>query len=233
MQFISTKMKQILGCLLCFLYLDLNWDPPNLQELGPLKLLGVYNLPPPFWPASLKDKVKNLGINVDETNRADDSSNMKNPPSSVPHNTFEELLENLNFSTPSFHANEDFLEILGFSVDAYNEQTETDAVIEQEEDKDKLPLSPDVITSHNMEAAAFDSEEILSYVAGSRKRKRAIFCNNDSSAAADECSAVFDDLELFEPPHAKPQLESNEYVEDFFTTLYSAIFSDESTVSYD
>lgn len=208
------------------------WDPPNLQELGPLKLLGVYNLSPPFWPASLKDKVKNLGINVDETNRADDRSNMKNPSSSVPHNTFEELLENLNFSTPS-HANEDIFEILGLSVDAYNEQTETDAVIEQEEDKDKLPLSPDVITSHNMEAAAFDSEELLSYVTGSRKRKVAIFFDNDSSSAADESSAMFDDLELFEPPHAKPKLDSNEYVEDFFTTLYSAIFSDESTVSYD
>ncbi len=230
---IPHKVKKILGCLLCFLYLDLIWDPPNLQELGPLKLLGVYNLPPPFWPASLKDKVKNLGINVDETNRADDSSNMKNASSSVPHNTFEELLENLNFSTPSSHANEDIFEILGFSVDAYNEQTETDAVIEQEEDKDKLPLSPDVITSHNMEAAAFDSEELLSYVTGSRKRKGAIFFDNDSSSAADESSAIFDDMELFEPPHAKPQLDSNEYVEDFFTTLYSAIFSDESTVSYD
>ncbi|KAF4112389.1 hypothetical protein G5714_007184 [Onychostoma macrolepis] len=206
---------------------NLIWDPPNLQEFGPLKLLGVYNLPPPFWPASLKDKVKNLGINVDETNRADDSSNMKNPSFSVPHNTFEELLKNLDFSTPSPHANEDMFEIPGLSVDAYNEQT--DAVIEQEEDK----LNPDVITSHNMEAAAFDSEELLSYVTGSKKRKWTIFFDNDSSSAPDESSAMFDDLELFEPPHAEPQLDSNEYVEDFFTTLYSAIFSDESTVSYD
>ncbi|XP_026116343.1 uncharacterized protein LOC113094966 [Carassius auratus] len=184
---------------------DLIWDPPNLQELGPLKLLGVYNLPPPFWPASLKDKVKNLGINEDETNRAEDSSNMKNQSSSVSHNIFEELLEDLDFSTPFPPANEDIFEILGFSVDAYNEQAETDAVIEQEEDKDKLPLSPDVITSHNMEAAAFNSEECLS-VTGSRKRKRAIFFDNDPSSAADQSSAMFDDSELFEPPHAKPQL---------------------------
>lgn len=70
--------------------------------------------------------MKNLGFNEDETNRADDSSNMKNPSDSAPHNTFEELLENLNFSTPSPHANEDIFEILGLSVDAYNEQTETD-----------------------------------------------------------------------------------------------------------
>lgn len=102
------------------------WDPPNLQELGPLKLLGVYNLPPAFWSASLKDKVKNLAIYVDETNRADDSTNMKNPSSSVPYNMFEELLENLDFSAPSPHAKEDIFEILGLSVDAYNEQTETD-----------------------------------------------------------------------------------------------------------
>lgn len=176
--------------------------------------------------------MKNLGFNEDETNRADDSSNMKNPSDSAPHNTFEELLENLDFSTPSPHANEDIFEILGLSVDAYNEQTEIDAVIEQEEDKDKLPLSP-VITGHNMEAAAFDSEELLSYFTCSRKRNSAIFFDNDSSSAADESSAMFNDLELFEPPHAKPQLDSNEYVEDFFTTFYSAIFSDESTVSYD
>ncbi|KAK2889383.1 hypothetical protein Q8A67_014758 [Cirrhinus molitorella] len=209
---------------------NLIWDPPNLQEFGPLKFIGVYNLPPAFWPASLKDKVKNLGINVDETNRAHDSSNMKNPSSSVP--TFENLLENLDFSTASPLTNEEIFEILGFSDDAYREQTEIDTVQKQEEDEDKFLLAHNVITNHNMEAAAFHSEELLSYITGSRKRKRTVFSDNDSSSS-NESSAMFDDFELFESPHAKPRPDSKENVEDILTTLCTAIFSDESTVSID
>ncbi|KAL0191408.1 hypothetical protein M9458_014106, partial [Cirrhinus mrigala] len=163
---------------------------------------SVYNLPPAFWPASLKDKVKNLGIDVGETNRAD-------PSSSVPHETFEELLENLDFSTLSPHANVDIFEILGLSVDAYNEQNEIDAVIKQEEDEDKFWLTPNVITNHNNGAAAFDSEELLSYITGSRKRKRAVSSDNDCFSSANESFAMFDDFELFESPRAKPRLDSN------------------------
>lgn len=207
-----------------FSHLDLIWDPPNLQELGPLKFIGVYNLPPAFWPASLKDKVKNLGIDVDETNRAD-------PSSSVPHKTFEELLENLDFSTLSPHANVDIFEILGLSVDGYSEQNEIDAVIKQEEEEDKFWLTPNV--NHNNGAAAFDSEELLSYIASSRKRKRAVSSDNDCFSSANESFAMFDDFELFESPRAKPRLDSNEYVEDILTTLCTAVFSDQSTVYFD
>lgn len=154
------------------------WDPPNLKELGPIKLVGVYDLPPAFWPASLKDRMNNLGIDVDGTNRADDSSNIKNASSFVPYDTIEDLLENLNFSTPSHHANEDIFDIIGLSVDEYYGQTEIDAITEQGEDKQELSLSPGV-----MEAAATDSEELLSYFTGSRKRKRkrAIYSGNEFS----------------------------------------------------
>lgn len=119
------------------------WDPPNLKELGPMKLVGVYNLPPAFWPASLKDRVKNLGIDVDGTNRADDSSNIKNPSSF--YDMIEDLLEVLNFSTPSHHANEDIFDILGLSVDEYYGPTEIAAITEQGEDKHELSLSPGVM----------------------------------------------------------------------------------------
>ncbi|ROL50694.1 hypothetical protein DPX16_14938 [Anabarilius grahami] len=94
---------------------NLIWDPPNLQELGPMKFVGVYNLPPAFWPASLMDRVKYLGINVDGTNRADDSSTITNLSSSVPHNMIEDLLENLDFGTP-----EDIFKILDLTFDAHN-----------------------------------------------------------------------------------------------------------------
>lgn len=157
------------------------WDPPNLKELGPMKLVGVYNLPPAFWPASLKDRVRNLGIDVDGTN---DSSNIKNPSSL--YDMIEDLLEDLNFSTPSHHANEDIFDILGLSVDEYG-PSEIAAITEQGEDKHELSLSPSV-----MEAAATDSEELLSYFPGSRKRKRAIYSGNEFSSAA--------------APHSKPRL---------------------------
>ncbi|XP_077056016.1 uncharacterized protein LOC143707146 [Siphateles boraxobius] len=152
---------------------NLIWDPPNLKELGPMRFVGVYNLPSAFWPPSLKERVKNLGIDVDGTNRADDSSNIKNPSSFVPYDTIEDLLENLNFSTPSHHANENIFDILGLS-DEYYGQTEIAAITEQGEDKHELSLSPGV-----MEAAATDSEELLSYFTGSRKRKRAIYPDNE------------------------------------------------------
>ncbi|XP_056109994.1 uncharacterized protein LOC130087611 [Rhinichthys klamathensis goyatoka] len=205
---------------------NLIWDPPNLKELGPMKLLGVYNLPPAFWPASLKDRVKNLGIDVDGTNRADDSSNIKNPSSFVPYDTTD-LLENSNFSTPSHHANEDIFDIVGLSVDEYYGQTEIAAITEQGEDKYELSLSPGV-----MEAAATDSEELLSYFTGSRKRKRAIYSGNEFSPAAAERFEMHDDFELFEPPHSKPRLDSCETVEDVLS-LCHYIYSDESTDFYD
>ncbi|KAK7144985.1 hypothetical protein R3I94_011165 [Phoxinus phoxinus] len=196
---------------------NLIWDPPNLKELGPMKLVGVYNLPPAFWPASLKDSLKNLGIDVDGTNRADDSSNIKNPSS------IEDLLENLNSSTPSHHANEDIFDILDLSVDEYYGQT---AITEQGEDKHELSLSPGV-----MEAAATDSEELLSYFTGSRKRKRAIYSGNEFSPAAAESFEMHDDFELFEPPQSKPRLDSSETVEDVLSLCHA--ISDESTAFYD
>lgn len=112
LSFISIKEVNIFVCL-CFLCLDLIWDPQNLQELGPIKFVGVYNLSPAFLPASLQDRVKYLGINVDGTNRVDDSSTIKNLSSTVPSNMIEELFENLDCTTP-----EDFFEILGLTVDA-------------------------------------------------------------------------------------------------------------------
>ncbi|CAM4626756.1 unnamed protein product [Leuciscus chuanchicus] len=175
---------------------NLIWDPPNLKELGPMKLVGVYNLPPAFWPVSLKDRVKNLGIDVDGTNRADDSSNIKNPSSL--YDTTEDLLEVLNFSTPSHHANEDIFDILGLSE--YYGPAEIAAITEGE-DKHELYLSPGV-----MEAAATDSEELLSYFPGSRKRKRAIYSGNEFSSAAAKSFEMRDGFELFEPPHSKPRL---------------------------
>lgn len=120
-----------------------------------MKFVGVYNLPPAFWPASLMDRVNYLGINVDGTNRADDSSTITNLSSAVPHNMIEEVLENLDC--------EDIFKIQDCTFDA---------PIEEEEDKHQLPLSPGV-----MEAAATDSEELLPNFTGSRKRKRDIcFC---------------------------------------------------------
>jgi len=102
LQFVSTEVIEIFICLF-FLCLDLIWDPSNLKELGPLKFVGVYNLPPAFWPASLKDGVKNLGSDVDGTNRADDSINIKNPSSFMPYDTTD-LFVDFNFLTPSRHA---------------------------------------------------------------------------------------------------------------------------------
>lgn len=199
------------------------WDPPNLKELGPIKFVGVYNLPPAFWPASLKDRVNNLGIGVDRTNRADDSSNIKNPSSFVPY-TIEDLHENFNFSTPSHHANEDIFDL---SVYKYYGQTEIDAIAELGEDEQELSLSPGV-----MEAADTDSEELRTYFTGSRKRKRAIYSGNDFSPAAAESFEMHDDFELFEPPHSRSRLDSCETVEDVLS-LCHAIYSDESSDFYD
>ncbi|XP_048055387.1 uncharacterized protein LOC125273771 [Megalobrama amblycephala] len=142
---------------------NLIWDPPNLQELGPLKFVGVYNLPPAFWPASLMDRVKYLGNNVDGTNRADDSSTITNLSSSVPHNMSEELLENLDCAIP-----EDIFKIPDLTFDAHNGRGRGQA------------------SAGVMEAAATDSEELLPYFTGSRKRKRAIYSDNELSPATAE-----------------------------------------------
>lgn len=63
--------------------------------------------------------------------------------------------------------------------------------MEEEEDKHQLPLSLGV-----MEAAATDSEELLPYFTGSRKRKRAIYSDNELSPATAESFEMLDDFEL-------------------------------------
>ncbi|KAG1957481.1 hypothetical protein F2P79_007515 [Pimephales promelas] len=262
---------------------NLIWDPSNLKELGPLTFVGVYNLPPAFWPAvteqgedkrelslsagvteaaatdseellpyftgsrkrkraiysgnefspaaverfemhddfelsepphskprldSCVEDVLSLchGSDVDGTNRADDSINIKNSSSFVPYDTTD-LLEDFDFLTPSHQANEI---ISGLSVDEYG-QTEIAAVTEQGEDKHEL-------------SAATDSEELLSYFTGSRKRKRAIYSGNEFSPAAAERLEMHEDFEL-----SDLHLDSFESIED----LYHYIFSDESTAFYD
>lgn len=55
-----------------------------------------------------------------------------------------------------------------------------------------------------------------------QESERGLFSDNSCSAAAGESSAMVD---VYEPPHAKPRLDSSEYDEEIFNTR--CIFSDE------